>query len=345
MDHKERFYATIERRSVDHPATWMGLPVPDALQELFDYFGVRNTQELTVALDDDVVPVELPYHSPASDAIYMAFDFAKKGTLSENERTLTAPGFFEDYEDAEAVDLFDWPDPVKYIDPMECKQAVADAAGNDGRAVLGVLWSCHFQDSCAAFGMESALMKMYDSPELVESVTNRIVEFYLRANAVFYEATKGDLDAVLIGNDFGSQRGLILSRKMIKKYAIDGTKRLVDQAHSYGVKVIHHSCGSMRDIIPDLIEIGVDAIHPIQALAAGMEPRGLKEDYGDLVSFCGGVDHQNLLVNGTPEEVRQTVLELREIFPTGLIISPSHEAILPDISPANIEAMFQAARE
>ncbi len=120
---------------------------------------------------------------------------------------------------------------------------------------------------------------------------------------------------------------------------------MIDQAKSYGVKVIYHSCGSIRPIIPDLIELGVDAVHPIQALAAGMDAQSLHDEFAGQVSFCGGVDHQNLLVNGTPDEVRQAVRELRRLFPTGLIISPSHEAILPDIAPENMAAMFEAARE
>ena len=71
-----------------------------------------------------------------------------------------------------------------------------------------------------------------------------------------------------------------------------------------------------------------------------MEPKGLQHDFGNDISFCGGVDVQNLLVNGTTEEVSEKIKELKHIFPTGLIISPSHEAILPDIPPENIEAMF-----
>ena len=103
---------------------------------------------------------------------------------------------------------------------------------------------------------------------------------------------------------------------------------------------MHHSCGAVRDISPDLIGLGADVIHPIQALAVGMGPKGLHAEFGEKVAFCGGVDAQHLLVNGTPDQVRAKVRELREIFPTGLIISPSHEAILPDSPPANIEALF-----
>ena len=167
----------------------------------------------------------------------------------------------------------------------------------------------------------------------------------MKANEIFYENTKGKLHAVLIGNDFGSQTGLMVSPESLREFVFPGTRKLIEQAKSYGLKVIHHSCGSIYSVIPDLIEAGADVIHPIQALAKDMEPRKLKESFGDRVAFCGGVDAQNLLVNGTPQEVREKVLELKEIFPTGLIISPSHEAILPDIPPENIEALFKAVKE
>ena len=102
------------------------------------------------------------------------------------------------------------------------------------------------------------------------------------------------------------------------------------------------SCGAIRELIPDLVEIGVDAIHPIQALATGMDAEGLARDFGGKASFCGGVDAQNLLVNGTPADIRKRVMELKRLFPTGLVISPSHEAILPDIPPENVAALFEA---
>lgn len=342
MNRIERFYATLERRPVDRPASWLGIPDPGALPGLFSYFGVKNLTELKLLLDDDVFPVELPYHSPTSDAIYAAFDFAKE-KHDAGERTLTWPGFFEDYSRPEDVELFDWPEPEKYIDPEECRRVVDEVP--DGYAVMGVVWSAHFQDACAAFGMETALVKMLSEPDIFRAVIDRIVDFYLRANKIFYEATKGKLHAVLIGNDFGSQSGLMVSPQDLRDFVFDGTRRLIEQAKSYGVKVIHHSCGSVYDVIPDIIAVGADAINPIQALAYKMEPDRLKRDFGDRVSFCGGVDAQYLMVNGTPEEVTAKVRELKTLFPTGLIISPSHETILPDTKPENVEALFRAVHE
>lgn len=341
MNSLERFYATAERKPVDRPAAWLGMPDPQALPGLFSYYGVKDIHELKMAVGDDFYAVEVPYESETAHAIYAAFDWYKNGEVDAMNRTLTAPGCFHDAEDMEDL-VFDWPDPAAYLDAAECRRRVEMAP--EGKTVLGILWSAHFQDTCAAFGMETALMNMIAAPELYEAVNEKVLEFYLKANRIFYEATRGKLHAVLIGNDMGSQRGLMISPELVRRFVIPGCRRLTEQAHSYGLKVIYHSCGAISDIIPDLIDAGVDIIHPIQALAAGMEPEGLKEKFGDRVSFCGGVDTQELLVHGTPEDVRKKVEELKRLFPTGLILSPSHEAVLPDVPPENIGALFDAVR-
>ncbi len=343
MNSRERFFAAVERKPVDHPPAWLGMPDVESEPALFKYYGVDNLHDLKLAVGDDFYSVEVPYKSPTTSAIYAAFDWYMDGEVDAGHRTLTTEGCFHDAETLEDLEFYDWPDPEKYINIEECKRRV-DIAPED-KIKLGMMWSCHFQDACASFGMETALMNMIINPEIYEAVDKKIVDFYLKGNEIFYEATKGKLDAVLIGNDIGSQRGLMISKEMFRRFVLPGCKKLVEQAHSYGLKVIYHSCGSIYDIIPDLIEAGVDIVHPMQALATNMEPERLKADFGDRVSFCGGVDTQDLLVNGSYEDVRKFVKELRTIFPTGLIISPSHEAILPDVPPENIQAIFDEAKE
>lgn len=341
MNSIERFYATINRQNVDRPAAWLGMPDIRSQQGLFSCYGVNNLHELKLAVGDDFYAVEVPYQSPVAHAIYAAFDWHMDGNAGTEERTLTSDGCFKEAEKPEDLEFFQWPDPAEYINPEECRRRV-EMAPKD-KVILGMLWSSHFQDTCAAFGMETALMNMISNPEIYEAVNEKVLEFYLKANEIFYEATKGKLHAVLIGNDMGSQRGLIISPEMVRRFIIPGCKKLVEQAHGYGVKVFYHSCGAVAEIIPDLIQAGVDVIHPIQALAAGMEPQKLKEKFSDRISFCGGVDTQELLVKGSVQDVRDKVRELRTLFPTGLIISPSHEAILPDVPPENIYAMFEEA--
>ncbi|MFI3248429.1 MAG: uroporphyrinogen decarboxylase family protein [Rikenellaceae bacterium] len=340
MTHKERFLATIERREVDRPASWLGLPVPEALDSLFDYFKVSSVAELKAVLNDDVYPIEVPYNNPPTNDIGCALSFAKNlDELSQEERTLTAPGFFEDIDDPALVASFDWPNPADHIDVEEAKRRVKAVSPDYFR--MGIMWSAHFQDACAAFGMETAMIKMYTNPDMFQAVIDRIIEFYLETNKIFYEATKGELDGVLIGNDFGSQCSLLISPDDLRKFVFPGTKKLVEQAKSYGLKVIHHSCGSVYPVIGDLFDLGVDVVHPIQALATDMSAEKLSVDFAGRGAFFGGVDAQHLLVCGDAEGVREDVERLKSLFPTGLVISPSHEAILPDIPPANIEAIFK----
>jgi uroporphyrinogen decarboxylase len=341
MTHKDRFLATIHYEKADRPASWLGLPVPSAEPGLLKYFGVDSIPELKSILDDDIFPIEVPYNYPPSNHIACAFDFAKtRHDDTPDNRTLTAPGFFEDYNDPDDINKFPWPDPSKYLDRDEASRRTKAIDENYIR--MGILWSAHFQDACSAFGMEHALVVMLTNPEMFTAVINRITQFYLQANEIFYEATRGYLDAILIGNDFGSQTGIMVDPDLLKEYVFPTAKLIIDQAKSYGLKVMHHSCGSVFPVLNDLIDLGVDIIHPIQALARDMDAPNLNKHFRGKVAFCGGVDAQYLLVKGKPGDVVKKIMELKEIFPTGLIFSPSHEAILPDIPPANIEAMFRS---
>jgi len=342
MTPKERFMATIRREPVDRPACWLGLPVPTALPELFKKFGVSSIEELKVSIQDDVWPILVPYNNHPHYDVGCALNFAKESDgASQDERTLTAPGFFEDRTNPADVDLFNWPNPADYLDVEKARSLVDEVP--EGYLKLGIMWSAHFQDACAAFGMENALITMMMYPEMFQAVIDRITDFYLDLNGRFYEAVKGKLDAVLIGNDFGSQTALMVDPDMLRTYVFPGTRKLVEQAKSYGLTVIHHSCGSIFPIISDLFEMGVDVVHPIQALASEMSAEHLSEEFKSG-AFCGGVDAQELLVNGTPEMVAKRVGELKSLFPTGLVISPSHEAILPDIPAENIKALFDTVR-
>ena len=343
MNHRERFFATVNRQPVDRPASWLGLPTPAAIPNLLRHFGVDTIDQLKRIIDDDVYPICVPYNNPPTNDIGCSLAFAKSGVGgSQDERTLTAPGFFEDMTDPALVETFPWPKAADHIDFDECRRIAREAPADMAR--MGIMWAAHFQDSCSAFGMENALMTMMAHPEMYQAVIDRITQFYLECGEIFYEATKGYLDAVLIGNDFGSQMGLMVDPDSLRKYVFPGTKALIDQAKSYGLVVVHHSCGSIYPIIDDLFDIGVDSIHPIQAKAKDMNAERLSADFKHG-SFFGGVDAQYLLVKGTPQEVHDDVCRLKRLFPTGLIISPSHEAVLPDIKPENIEALFNAVHE
>ncbi|WP_066627864.1 uroporphyrinogen decarboxylase family protein [Labilibacter marinus] len=344
MTPKERVLATINRQVVDYPASWLGLPVPPAIPNLYKYFNVDSIENLKRNIKDDVWPIEVPYNNAPFYDVGCALQFApvqEHGT--QDERTLTDPGFFMGKTDPAEIDNFDWPNPADFLDVEKAAKMVEEAP--DEYFKMGIMWSAHFQDTCAAFGMEEALTTMMMYPDMFQAVIDKITDFYLDLNGRFYEATKGKLDGVLIGNDFGSQTALMVDPDMLRTYVFPGTQKLIDQAKSYGLKVLHHSCGSIFPIIQDLYDMGVDIVHPIQALAADMSAEHLSEEFSTNGVFCGGVDAQELLVNGGPADIKKRVKEIKKLFPTGLIFSPSHEAILPDIAPENIEALFEAVKE
>jgi len=230
-----------------------GVIISDCRTCINKIFGVNNIDQLRIAIDD-IYPVEVTYNYPPYNHIACAFKFAKVNHMDKpDDRTLTAPGFFEDYDDSGDIDKFDWPDPSLYLDRQESARRVADAPVD--RIRMGIFWSAHFQDACSAFGMEQALVMMYLNPDMFRAVIDRITEFYLKANEIFYESTKGKLDAILIGNDFGSQTGLMLEPESLRKFVFTGTKKLIDKAKSYGLIVMHHSCGSVFPLINGLVTL------------------------------------------------------------------------------------------
>ncbi len=106
------------------------MPTEEALPGLFDYFQVSSVAELRLRLDDDICAIEVPFSYPPANHIACAFNFAKRDSIENSERTLTAPGFFEDYSDPAAIEDFDWPDPAECIDPDKCRQAVEEVEGD-----------------------------------------------------------------------------------------------------------------------------------------------------------------------------------------------------------------------
>jgi uroporphyrinogen decarboxylase len=124
MNHRERFTATVNRKPVDRPACWLGMPVNAALQGLYKHFKVHNLFDLKMAVDDDVWEVNVPYDNPPTNHVACAFDFSKLRTMDYEKRTLTDPGMFADCKDPAKVDDFPWPDPAAHMDQEKCRDAV-----------------------------------------------------------------------------------------------------------------------------------------------------------------------------------------------------------------------------
>ena len=185
---------------------------------------------------------------------------------------------------------------------------------------------------------------MHLNPELVQAVTDRVCGFYHEANERFFEAAGDLFEGYFFGNDFGTQLDLICGPAQFDQFILPWFEKFAAQGRDHGYQVILHSCGSIYKVIERLISVGVQCLHPLQALAANMDAETLARDFKGRIAFLGGIDTQDLLVNATPEEVRADVERVVEWLGPCLIVSPSHEALLPNVSPENVWAMSEAAR-
>lgn len=340
MTKRDHFLQILDRKST-HCGFWHGYPNPASIDYLYKEFGVKDDHELGIVLGSNcrwVLPREYGvWAHPEGKSMFGFQDWSERESLSQ-------PGIFADCESVHDVESYkDWPD-VKYIS-LERVSHEIDRAVDAGQAVLSGMWACFFHDVADYFGMEDYFVKMHTDPDVVEAVTDHVVNFYMQANDLLFKKCADRMDMYFFGNDFGSQLDLMISPEAFRRFMLPSIRKLADQARSYGLRLMTHSCGSIGRIIPDLIDTGIEILHPIQAKAVGMDAKTLKKNFGDHLIFMGGVDTQELLPFGTPQEVRDEVRRLKDIFGPNYIVSPSHESILPGVTAENIRAMADAAAE
>ncbi len=232
---------------------------------------------------------------------------------------------------------FPWPRAADFDFSALQPEAEAQAA----RIRIGGLWTGILGDSYRMLGFENFLYGLAAEPDLIHALVDRMTAMYLELNDAYFSALKGRLEVWFFGNDFGSQEGLLFSPDMWVDFFGAPLQRLTALAHAHGLKVMMHSCGAIRALIPRLIEVGVDILDPVQVSARGMQPAALKECFGDQLVFHGGVDTQQILPFGTREQVARHVSETIATLGAGggYILAPS-QILGPDIPVAHLLEMY-----
>ncbi|MCL5994629.1 MAG: hypothetical protein M1546_01070, partial [Chloroflexi bacterium] len=162
-----------------------------------------------------------------------------------------------------------------------------------------------------------------------------------------FEVGHGFIDITHVTDDFGSQSGLLISPKTFDKFYRAPMLRAIDLAKLYGIAVFHHDDGDIRQLLPTLVDMGVDVLNPIQWRSGYWDLAKLKSEFGDRLCFHGGVDNQKTLPWGTPDDVRTEVKHLISTLAsdhTGFVVAPCHN-IQANTPPDNIIALYEAAHE
>lgn len=336
MNARQKVLDVFNRNGGGHGVMWTGHPNDATIPIYAKEWSIEPTREAIYEyLQDDCrwVMADSGYHHPMNLPMFdPSWGIARSHSLS-------AAGCFADAEDASDFDEYPWPD-VSYLDFTDVYKEIDKVPD---KMVFTGMWSCFFHILCDFFGMENYFIKMHENPEVVQALTEKVVDFYVAANEKFFAGLGDRADVLFFGNDLGTQNDLIISPENFRTFVLPSYKRVIEVGKKYNKKIMLHSCGSIYRIIPDLIDAGIEILHPIQAKAHGMDAASLAQ-YKNRLAFVGGIDAQTFFVNASPEEIEAEVDRVRGLLGPNIVISPSHEEILPNVPAANILAMARAAK-
>ena len=349
MTSRERVLATFAHQEPDHVPCWLGAS-PEFRKLARQRLGLPDDESLSLHLGDDFRRVFTRYAGPASsDPIAnLTFAAATYRTPFGVERHGYGYGQPLTHPLADAtlkeVHAYHWPDPA-WMDVSHIRKDAAQWRGQ--YAILGGDWSPFFHDLIDLLGMENFFYKMYDEPELIDTVLGYVVDYYATVTRRIFDAAADVIDVYFIGNDFGGQTGPLMGSEKFRRFMFPHLQRLVNLGHDYGLQVMMHCCGGFAPLIPLMIEAGLDGLQALQPSARGMAPAALKAEFGDKIVLNGCVDTQHVLIEGTPDLARRNTREVLEIMKPGggFVVSPSHDYLLPETPVENVIAMYETISE
>ena len=381
MNSRERVLTTLNHREPDRVPFDMGGTVltginVKAYTALRDYLRLPRIEPTIVdvvqqlaQVDDDVLDrlgVDVKNVAPRSSASYqIEIKETEDGnyTYFYDEygigwRMPRAGGLYYDMFDhplegdidESNVDCYVLPDPkdpARFVGLREAAERVfkeeqrALVVGNLSAGIFEMyLWTRGFIDGYADF---------IGRPALSKKIMHRFMDMQLAYWEKMFDVLGNMIDVVQMADDFAGQNNMLISPSSYRRYLKPLHKELFDFICSHSsAKIFLHSCGSIRKVIPDLIEIGLDIINPVQVSAAGMDSAELKREYGkDLTFWGGGIDTQRVFDdNHTPEEVREDVKRrITDLMPGGGFVYATVHNIQGNVPPENIMAMWETLQE
>lgn len=349
MNSRERIISAIRHEVPDR--------IPLAIQEIekeyefSKYIGIKNHEKM--------VHPDIGYYSPSYDKLgidsfRLEFDYTKEIPLDHNGEPLNEWGCVakKDYgtnhwyplsnaASLEEIESHHWPDPDGFDFDRAAKKA---AKISSEYAVRGPHW---WPLLCRVFdlvGMEKTLMNLTLEPVLFEAVLNKVFEITYQCSEKLIEACGDDLHILCGAEDFASQQGMLISPVLWCKYLKPKYAKLFELGKKHGKYIWFHSCGNILDVLPDLIDIGMDVWETVQLHTLSISPKQLKNEYGKHITFFGAVNTQKLPFM-TTAEVQQEVTRCIELLGQGggYICSADH-GIRADVPFENIETLFETAR-
>ncbi len=239
-----------------------------------------------------------------------------------------------------SFDGYYFPEAEDFVDPNMKQGAMGKLKEHATRfTTIGVGWGL-WENYWAIRGFDNALMDCVAEPDFFAELLDRLTDLYLDQLQMCADIPA---DAFMFGDDWGDQRGVMVGPERWRRFFKPRYARIYEAAHAQGKIVISHCCGSVVDIIPDMIEIGLDVLESVQPEARGMNPYELKKAWGGKITFWGCLGSQSIIPFGTPQEIHAEVRRLRREMGEdgGYILAPA-KALQPETPTQNAVAVVEA---
>jgi uroporphyrinogen decarboxylase len=256
------------------------------------------------------------------------------------------PFFNEKHPDPAEIDQWKWPDPDNPGYYRGLRERARTLRENSDCAIILNLPIGPIHQGQFLRGFADWLKDLYKNREFISKLMDVIADHWIRLTENALDAVGDDVDIVFFGDDLASQLAPLFSPDKYREIIKPRHRRMVAAAKAKrDVKVLYHSCGAVSSLIGDLVDVGIDAVNPVQVTAKNMEPDQLKRQYGDRIAFWGGINTQNVLPFGTADEVRAEVRRVIDCLSGdgGYVLNSVHN-IQNDVPAENIVAMFDEAR-
>jgi uroporphyrinogen decarboxylase len=358
VDARQRVALALDHREPDRvPIDYWATPAVNS--RLLQHLGWTTQEQLLQHFDVDFRYIDGPQYCGPAPEVHADGSVDDHWGVPRVRVEVGTGGFASVYRevidfplrDAPTLDAIraypKWPEPDWF--DYGCVAAQVAEARRTGKVVV---FMGDRMNRCAQLkpamylrGVDQILLDLALSPEIAEYLFQKITTFYLEYARRTFEAAHGGIDIFMMGDDFGTQQGLFMSPEMWRQFLRPGFQAFVDLGHRYGCRVAHHSCGSIKPIIPDLLECGLDILNPLQPDVRDMDRRELKHRFGDRLCFHGSISIQQTLPFGTPDQVRNEVRErMQTLAPGGGFIFCSAHNIQADTPTENVVALFDAYR-
>ncbi len=372
LTSRERFTMALDHKEPDRVPLDLGsltstIRTVDAYDRLKNHMGLALNKKIRHFADGHIIPDEEILQALHVDTLYLRMNVPQSWERVRLDAQTVVdewgvpwykpPGSFYTFPAThpmktaalEEIEKFPWPDPdepSRFTGLGEKARQLFDktnyALVADGITGVGV-----FDMSWHLRGMENIFLDMLIHPDFTQALFQRLTDFYVSAYRNYLQAVGDFIQMVIYYEDLSGQDGPLISPALYRKFVQPCHRRIFNEIKKHtAAKLCVHTCGSVYAFLDDYVELGVDVLNPVQISARDMDPHRLKEKYGSVLSFHGGIDTQRFLPRATPAEVKEEVRRMIGILGRGggYLFTSCH-SIQPDVSPENILALFSAAAE